>query len=140
SKGRARSEPSLAEPAMLLAEIKPPRPDSTFGNRSTGGPGRVLLGAAVDPTHIQAAEPKPADFDAFWDEKLRQLNALPMRPVVTPGESGRPGVEWATVRLDNVGGSHVYGQLARPAGDSGRKYPGLVIYQWASPPYPLQKP
>jgi cephalosporin-C deacetylase-like acetyl esterase len=35
-------------------------------------------------------------------------------------------------------GAHVYGQIARPSRDG--KFPGLVIYQWASPPYPLQKP
>src|SRR5690349_12401030 len=38
SKGRARIETSLAEPAMVLVEVRPPRPDSTFGDRSTGGP------------------------------------------------------------------------------------------------------
>jgi cephalosporin-C deacetylase len=134
---RARIETSLAEPAMLLVEVKPPRPDTTFGNRSTGGPGRVLLGAAVAPTSIQAAEPKPADFDAFWDAKLRQLDAIPMNAVVTPGESGKAGVEYATVRMNNINGSHVYGQLAKPARMG--KFPALVIYQWASPPYPLQK-
>jgi cephalosporin-C deacetylase-like acetyl esterase len=138
TKGRARIETTLAEPAMLLVEVKPPRPDSTFGTRGTGGPGRVLLGAAVAPTRIHAAEPKPADFDAFWAAKLQQLAAIPMNAVVTPGESGRPGVEYATVRMNNIHGSHVYGQLAKPAGDG--KFPALVVYQWASPPYPLQKP
>ena len=43
----------------------------------------------------------------------------------------------ATVRLDNVEGSRVYAQLARPAREG--RFPALVIYQWASPPYPLQK-
>lgn len=138
ARGRARIETSLADPAMLVVEVRPPRPDGTFGGRSTGGPGRVLLGAAVAPTRITAAEPKPADFDAFWAAQLARLAAIPMRPVVQPGESGRAGVEWATVRLDHVDGAHVYGQLARPAGEG--KLPGLVIYQWASPPYPLQKP
>ncbi len=136
-KGRGRIETSLAEPAMLLVEVRPPQPDTTFGDRSTGGPGRVLLGAAVSPSGIRPAEPKPADFDAFWEAKLEELNAIPMHAVVTDGESGRAGVEWATVRMDNVAGSHVYGQVARPAGEG--KHPGLVIYQWASPPYPLQK-
>jgi cephalosporin-C deacetylase len=135
---RARIETSLAEPAMLLVEVKPPRPDTTFGNRGTGGPGRVLLGAAVAPTRIQAAEPKPADFDAFWKAKVEQLDAIPMNAVVTPGESGKPGVQYATVRMNNINGSHVYGQLARPVREG--KFPALVIYQWASPPYPLQKP
>jgi cephalosporin-C deacetylase-like acetyl esterase len=137
TRGRARIESSLAEPGMLLVEVKPPRPDTTFGNRSTGGPGRVLLGAAVAPTGIRAAEPKPDDFDAFWKAKLEQLAAIPMNAVVTPGESGKPGVEWATVKMNNINGSHVYAQLAKPAREG--RFPALVLYQWASPPYPLQK-
>ena len=138
SRRRARIETSLREPAMLVVEIRPPKPDSTFGDRSTGGPGRILLGAAVAPTGIQPAEPRPADFDAFWADKLKALAAVPMNPVVKPGESGKPGVEWSTVRLDHLRGAHVYGQLAKPAREG--RFPGLVIYQWASPPYPLQKP
>jgi cephalosporin-C deacetylase-like acetyl esterase len=137
SKGQARIETTLSEPAMVLVEVKPASPDSKFGNRSTGGPGRLLLGAAVDPTGIRPAEPKPADFDAFWAGKLEQLARVPMAPVITPGESGKPGIEWSTVRLNNVRGAHVYGQLARPTGEG--KHPALVIFQWASPPYPLQK-
>src|SRR5205823_8871227 len=65
------------------------------------------------------------------------LGRVPMGPVLRAGESNRRGVEWATVRLNNVNGSHVYGQLAKPARDG--KFPALLIYQWASPPYPLQK-
>ncbi len=137
ARGRARIETSLAEPAMLLVEVRPPVPDTTFGDRSTGGPGRVLLGAAVEPTGIRPAEPEPADFDAFWTAKLQQLAAIPMDAVVTPGESDRPGVEYATVRMRNINGAHVYGQLARPAREG--SFPALVLYQWASPPYPLQK-
>jgi cephalosporin-C deacetylase len=137
-RGRARIETTLRDPAIVVVEVRPPSPDTTFGDRSTGGPGRVLLGAAVAPTGIAASEPKPADFDAFWEAKLRQLAAVPMNPVLKTGESGKPGVEWSTVRLDHLGGSHVWGQLAKPAREG--KFPGLVIYQWASPPYPLQKP
>ena len=135
--GRGRIETSLAEPAMLVVEVLPPAGVEKFGDPSTGGPGRVRLGAAVDPTKIQPGEPKPDDFDAFWAEKLQQLEKVPMSPVVTPGESGVPGVEWATVKLNNVNGSHVYGQLARPAREG--KFPALLMMQWASPPYPLQK-
>jgi cephalosporin-C deacetylase-like acetyl esterase len=134
---RGRIETSLREPAMLLVEVKPPAGATGFGNVSTGGAGRVLLGAAVSPASIKAAEPRPADFDQFWDAKLKELADVPMNPVVTPGASGKDGVDYATVKMDNVGGSHVYGQLARPAREG--KFPALLIMQWASPPYPLQK-
>jgi len=135
--GRGRIETSLAEPAMLVVEVTPPAGVTNFGNPSTGGPGRVRLGAAVEPTKIQPSEPKPADFDAFWAAKLQLLEKVPMSPVVTPGESGVEGVEWSTVKLNNVNGSHVYGQLAKPAREG--KFPALLMMQWASPPYPLQK-
>jgi len=137
SKGRGRIETSLAEPAMLVVEVKPPAGATDFGNQSTGGKGRVRLGAAVEPSRITAAEARPADFDEFWAEKVRRLDSLPMNPVVKPGESDRAGVEWSTVRLDNLGGAHVYGQLARPAREG--KFPAVLVMQWASPPYPLQK-
>ena len=137
AKGRARIETSLTEPAMLVVEVTPPVGASDFGNASTGGRGRVRLGAAIEPRRLTAAEPKPADFDAFWAEKLRQLAQVPVNPVVTPGESDRIAIEWFGVRLNNVGGSHVYGQLARPAREG--KFPAILIMQWASPPYPLQK-
>jgi cephalosporin-C deacetylase len=136
-RGRARIETTVSEPAMVLVEVKPPVPDSTFGDRSTGGPGRVLLGAAVEPTGIRPAEPEPADFDAFWEAKRRELAAIPVDAVVTPGESDRPGVDYATVRMRNVRGAHVHAQLAKPARQG--KFPALVIYQWASPPYPLHR-
>ena len=137
SHGPGRIETSSNEPTMFVVEVKPSLADRSFGSRGTGGPGRVLLGAAVDPTGIHAAEPKPADFDSFWNAKIEMLNAIAMSPVVTPGASDRAGTEWSTVRLNNINGAHVYGQLAKPARDG--KFPALLIYQWASPPYPLQK-
>ena len=135
--GRARLETSFAEPAMLLVEVTPAVRDTTFGDRSTGGPGRVRLGAAVAPTRIAAAEPKPDDFDAFWAAQLARLKAVPLEPVVKTGESGVAGIEWGTFRVNNVEGARVYGHWAKPAREG--KFPALVMYHWASPPYPLQK-
>ena len=43
-------------------------------------------------------------------------------------------------RMDHLDGKHVWAQVAKPHDATGKKkYPGLVILQWASPPYPLQK-
>lgn len=135
--GAATIETSCAQPAMLLVEIKPPSGVTGFGAINTGGPGRVLLAAAVAPTSIQPVAARPADFDAFWDAKLKQLAAVPMNATLTPGDGGKPGVEYATLKMNNINGAHVYGQLAKPARDG--KFPALLIFQWASPPYPLQK-
>jgi len=79
----------------------------------------------------------PGDFDAFWASKIAALDRVPVNAVVTPKESAVAGVEYSTFRLDNVGGAHVYGQMARPMRDG--KFPALMIFQWARPPYPLDK-
>lgn len=114
-------------PAMLYLQINPP-----------GGGKGWSYGAAVAPTKLKPVVPRPADFNAFWKRKIDELHAVPENPIVTPGESYKPDVEYSTIRMDHVNGTHVYGQMAKPKKPG--KYPALVIFQWASPPYPLQKP
>ncbi len=125
--GPATIETTLDEPGMLYVEINGP----------AAGQQRAL-GAAVAPEKLQPVVPRPADFDTFWATKIKMLHAIPIDPVVTPGESGRDGVEYSTLRLNNIAGAHIYGQLARPA--RAGKFPAVLVLQWASPPYPLQKP
>ncbi len=117
----------LDEPAMLLLEIKGSRPDYK----------PVLAGAAVAPEALKPAIPKPRDFDKFWAEKIARLEQVPMNVELTPKDSGRPDVDYYIFKMNHVDGKHIYGQLARPK-RAGR-FPGLAIFQWASPPYPLQR-
>jgi cephalosporin-C deacetylase len=114
SSGSATIETTLDEPAMLYVEVRTAPP--------------VHLGAAIAPWKLKPAVPKPADFDSFWDAKLKALRRVPMNPVLTPEATGKAGVEFYTVRLDSLG-SHVQGYLAKPA--KGGKFPALVILQWA---------
>src|SRR5574341_291228 len=135
--GQPKIETSLDRPGMLLVEVGPPEGVTGFHGASKSEVGRVLLGAAVAPTRIQPSSPRPADFDAFWAAKIRQLDSVPADPVLTPGESDRHGVEYFTIRINNIKSAHVYGQLARPAREG--KFPALLLLQYASAPYPLQK-
>jgi len=132
SSGSAAIEITLDEPAMLYVQITPPRGAAT--SPSAGG---LIVGAAVAPDKLQPSIPRPADFDEFWDSKIKLLVAIPANPVVTPKDIGRADIDYAAIRLDHVNGTHVYGQLAKPKKEG--KFPGVVIFQWASPPYPLQK-
>ena len=52
------------------------------------------------------------------------------------GDSGNSGVDYWKVTLDNINGTHVEGQLARPSGDA--RCPAMLIVQWAGV-YPLDK-
>ena len=50
--------------------------------------------------------------------------------------SGKSDVAYWKVTLDNIRGTHVYGEIARP--EKGAKFPALLIVQWAGV-YGLQK-
>ncbi len=119
---------TLEEPGMLYLEVLP----------EGGVPEqRRFAAAAVAPEQLQPVATRPADFDAFWAAKIGGLHATPAEPVLTPGESGREGVDYATLVMKHVGGVRIYGQLAKPAREG--KFPALLLLQWAGGPYPLEK-
>ena len=113
-------ETSLNEPGTVLVEL---------AEKTAGKELKTLLGAVVEPLKIKPSSPRPADFDDFWKTKIAELNAIPANPVVEPGESGTSAVEYFKVQLDNIGGTHVYGQLARPKGEG--KFPAILQVQYA---------
>src|ERR1044072_1683620 len=127
SAGRTSIEVTLDEPAMIYVQI------SSHGDSGKG----MAVGAAVAPEKLRPSVPRPADFDSFWDSKIKMLKKIPQNAVLTPSDSGKPDIEYATIKMDNINGAHVYGQLAKPKKQG--KFPALVIFQWASPPYPLHK-
>jgi cephalosporin-C deacetylase len=126
----ARIEARLEEPGMVYVEIIENRP----------GAQPKALGAAVAPEKIARAVPEPKDFDAFWAAKIRALRGIPARPQLTSKPSDRDGVDFAILKMNHLDGKHVWSQVAKPHDPTRRKkYPGLLILQWAGPPYPLQK-
>lgn len=126
----AKIEVTLDEPGMVYVEVT---------EISPGAKSRAL-GAAVAPERIAPAISAPPDFDAFWAAKIRSLRKVPAKPMFTAKPSDRDGVDFGILRMDHLDGRHVWGQVAKPHdASSKKKFPGLVLLQWASPPYPLQK-
>lgn len=128
----AKIEVKLDQPGMVYVEVTE--------NKADAKP--KALGAVVAPEKIGPAIPAPKDFDAFWAAKIKALRKVPMKPELTAKPSEKDGVDFAILKLNHLDGKHVWGQVAKPHDDSPggkKKYPGLVILQWASPPYPLQK-
>ena len=123
--GVAKIETSVAEPAMIWLEIT--------------GPGRkpATYGAAYQPTKIAPVVPRPNDFDSFWQRKIKELEAVPMNPKVTPIDIGRTDIEYGILQMDHVNGTQAHGQWAKPK--RAGKFPAMLILQWASPPYPLDR-
>lgn len=124
SSGSAKLEAPLEEPNTVLVEIRPGSGKSAV---------KKLVGAVAGPDKIGRSAPRPDDFDQFWEAKIAELKKIPANPKVEPGdpqqEAGKPPVEYAKVTLDNINGTHVYGQLARPKKEG--KYPAILIVQYA---------
>jgi cephalosporin-C deacetylase len=120
SSGAAVLEATLDAPGTILAELK-----ASAGGKEIKG----LGGAAVAPEKIGPSAGRPADFDAFWKAKIEQLHAIPMNAKVEASESGKGSVDYFKIEMDNINGSHIYGQLARPKREG--KFPALLIVQWA---------
>jgi len=118
--GKGTLETSLNKPGMILATLT-----AKIGGKEV----KLLVGAAVDPYKIPVSAPRPDDFDAFWNAKIQALHAIPANPVLTPADSGDAGVDYAKLTLDNINGTRVYGQLAKPKRDG--KFPAMLIVQWA---------
>ena len=116
------------QPGMLFLEVTP-----------EGGKPQAD-GAAIEPEKIQRSEPRPADFDRFWARKIKELHAVPENAKFTPRPIGVDGVDYGLVTMDHVNGTKVHGQFAMPTpkpGDPPKKYPAMLVLQWASPPYRL---
>jgi cephalosporin-C deacetylase len=124
----AELETKLDEPGTILAEFTAAVPDKAAIKN--------LAGAVIEPAKIQPSAAPPADFDAFWKAKVAELSAIPANPVLEAGQSGNAAVDYWKIKLDNIRGSKIQGQLARPK--AGDKLPALLIVQWAGV-YPLAK-
>jgi len=111
---------SLDEPGTLLAEVKAKVAEKEI---------RGLAGAAFSPEGIKRSAPRPDDFDEFWAAKVKELNATPINPVLEPGPSVKPEVDYFKITMDGFRGTKIHGQLVRPKREG--KLPALLIVQWA---------
>jgi len=148
SSGSATIEVGLEEPGELVLNVTPDTLSETNSATSStnatesagrglgrGGRGQTRDGAIVDPDHLKPALPKPDDFDAWWERKLAALDAIPANPELEQTNVDAAGIEYYKITLDNINGTHVHGQLAKPAKEG--KFPAMLQLQYAGV-YPLQ--
>jgi len=139
-RGEAILEATFEQPGALLLQVEAPAPATQpTTRRSRRGLSRRALGGAVAaPDQIQPSAPRPDDFDAFWSAMLAELADVPPDPQLERAASGQQGVDYWQITMNNIRGSHIHGQLARPTGTD-RKLPAMVVFQWAGI-YPLRQP
>ncbi|HXR48786.1 MAG TPA: acetylxylan esterase [Candidatus Limnocylindrales bacterium] len=97
---------------------------------------RAVGGAVAAPDKILPAASMPAGFDSFWKAKLKELKKVPTDPKLEAESSGKSGVAYWKITMNNIRGTHIQGQIARP--EKGKQFPALLIVQWAGV-YGLQK-
>lgn len=130
SAGPGTISTSLDEPGTVLVELTAKAKEA--GQKDL----KVLAGAAVAPRKITPSLPPPDDFDGFWKSKLEELAAVPANPVLESQPSERDGVDYWQITMDNIRGSKIHGQVAKPKKEG--RFPALLIVQWAGV-YPLPK-
>ncbi len=127
--GKASVTATRTTPGTLLLEVR---------HRPAGAAKDVVAhgGAAFAPDQVKPSAPPPDDFDQFWKDKVAELAAVPMNVQLTPVDVGDPKVEYFKITMDNIRGSKIHGQIARPAGQ--KDLPALLQVQWAGV-YPLHR-
>ena len=109
--------------AMLLDENgepvrRVPRPGA--GAR----PVQYGLAAGVAPEKLRQGVPKPEDFDAFWQEEIRKLAAVPLKVLEKKAVESDDAVDVFDVKISCAGDRPVSGYLTVPkAAKEGKKFP-----------------
>lgn len=75
----------------------------------------------------QGQNPRPADFDAYWEKALKELGSASLKIELSAVDLGEPGTEAFDLYFKGVGGARVHAKYLRPKGSSG-KAPAIVEY------------
>jgi cephalosporin-C deacetylase-like acetyl esterase len=135
SSGQDKIEIRADQPEMIYVAVEPylslgtdSAPAKYIGGNTGRDNGLYAVGAAVAPEKLGLSTPRPADFDAFWDQKLAEQAKLPIHAALTPVETDVPGVEMNMFVLDALG-SKTHGYVAKPAKEG--RFPALIQLQYA---------
>jgi len=121
--GKAIVTGTRGDPGALLMEVKFKGEGDAKETVSHGG-------AVFAPDKIAPSAPPPDDFDKFWADKIAALNAIPMNVQLTPVDIGSKDVEYFKITMDNINGTKIHGQIAKPAGKT-ENLPAMLQVQWA---------
>ncbi|MFA5204093.1 MAG: alpha/beta fold hydrolase [Lentisphaeria bacterium] len=75
----------------------------------------------------EGRNPRPQDFDAFWDRELAAMHALDPQVEMKPAAFQAPGAACFDLFFTGVGGARIYAKLLRPKTLSGKR-PAVVMF------------
>lgn len=74
----------------------------------------------------KGSSPRPADFDAYWQRALEELDALDPQVELVPAAFQAPGALCFDLFFTGVGGSRIHAKYVRPARDG--VYPAALLF------------
>lgn len=77
--------------------------------------------------HYEGRNPRPDDFDEYWDRALAEMRALDARVELVPAEFQVPGAECFDLWFTGVGGARVHAKYARPA-QAPAPHPAVLMF------------
>ncbi len=72
--------------------------------------------------------PRPGDFDAYWDKSLAGMKALDPQLEMKEASFQTPFAECFETRFTGVGGDRIFAKVLRPRNPVDRKGPAVVIF------------
>ena len=79
----------------------------------------------------QGRNPKPADFDAFWDRSLAAMRAVDPKCEFRPAPFQTSFTDCFDLFFDGVGGSRIHAKLWKPKGATGKRPAVLVFHGYS---------
>ncbi len=75
----------------------------------------------------QGRNPRPQDFDAFWEKGLAEMRTTDPQVELIPAEFKAAGAECLHLFFTGVGGARVHAKLLRPTG-SAQPHPAILMF------------
>lgn len=75
----------------------------------------------------QGINPRPADFDAYWDKALAEMRATDPQVELVPAKFKAPSAECFHMYFTGTGGARVHAKMLRPKDKPG-KHPAILLF------------
>jgi cephalosporin-C deacetylase len=75
----------------------------------------------------QGINPRPADFDAYWERALAEMNAVPPEVELVRADFRARGAECFHLYFTGVGGARIHAKFLRPTKSVG-KHPAVLMF------------
>ncbi len=75
----------------------------------------------------EGTNPRPADFDEYWDRALAEMNAVDPQIEIVPADFQTPYAECSHMYFTGVGGARVHAKLMRPK-NATEPHPAVLMF------------